>query len=332
MNMTKIKNLVFKLSCVVSVCFLSSHASAQALDTNWPSKPIKYIVPFGTGGVSDGVARLISLHLGTQLKQSVIVENKPGVSGIVGTQLVAKAPADGYTIMGGTITTHAVNPFFSKNLGYDPVTDFVPLAMVGTVSNVLVVPVNSPFNNVEDVIKELKRNPDGLTYGSSGAGTSQHLSGQLFQSLTDTKMRQIVYKGGSQAMIDLAGGQLDMIFETYAAARPMIEAKKVKVLGVTSAKRLPELPSVPTIAEAGIPGFEMQSWQGVFMPSGASAQLIQKLSKDLSEVIKNPEVQAKLRAMGVEPDGRGSKEFAEFQGAEVTKWSKVVKDAGIKAD
>jgi len=332
MNVTKIKNLALKISCVISSCFLFGHASAQALDTNWPSKPIKYIVPFGTGGVSDGVGRLLSLHLGTQLKQSVIVENKPGVSGIVGTQFVAKAPADGYTIIGGTITTHAVNPFFSKNLGYDPVTDFVPLAMVGTVSNVLVVPVNSKFNSVEDVIKELKRNPDGLTYGSSGAGTSQHLSGQLFQSLTDTKMRQIIYKGGSQAMIDLAGGQLDMIFETYAAARPMIEAKKVKVLGVTSAKRLPELPSVPTIAEAGIPGFEMQSWQGVFMPSGASAQLVEKLSKDLSEVIKNPEVQAKLRAMGVEPDGRGTRAFAEFQRAEVTKWAKVVKDAGIKAD
>jgi len=332
MNVTKIKNLVLKLSCLVSACFLFSHASAQALDTNWPSKPIKYIVPFGTGGVSDGVGRLLSLHLGTQLKQSVIVENKPGVSGIVGTQLVAKAPADGYTIIGGTITTHAVNPFFSKNLGYDPVTDFVPLAMVGTVSNVLVVPANSKFNSVEDVIKELKQNPDGLTYGSSGAGTSQHLSGQLFQSLTDTKMRQIIYKGGSQAMIDLAGGQLDMIFETYAAARPLIEAKKVKVLGVTSAKRLPELPSVPTIAEAGVPGFEMQSWQGVFMPSGASAQLVEKLSKDLSEVIKNPEVQAKLRAMGVEPDGRGSRAFSEFQRAEVTKWAKVVKDAGIKAD
>ena len=332
MNVTKIKNLVLKISCVVSSCFLFGHASAQALDTNWPSKPIKYIVPFGTGGVSDGVGRLLSLHLGTQLKQSVIVENKPGVSGIVGTQFVAKAPADGYTIIGGTITTHAVNPFFSKNLGYDPVTDFVPLAMVGTVSNVLVVPVNSKFNSVEDVIKELKRNPDGLTYGSSGAGTSQHLSGQLFQSLTDTKMRQIIYKGGSQAMIDLAGGQLDMIFETYAAARPMIEAKKVKVLGVTSAKRLPELPAVPTIAEAGIPGFEMQSWQGVFMPSGASVQLVDKLSKDLSEVIKNPEVQAKLRAMGVEPYGRGSRAFSEFQLAEVTKWAKVVKDAGIKAD
>jgi len=332
MNVTKIKNLVLKISCVVSSCFLFGHASAQVLDTNWPSKPIKYIVPFGTGGVSDGVGRLLSLHLGTQLKQSVIVENKPGVSGIVGTQFVAKAPADGYTIIGGTITTHAVNPFFSKNLGYDPVTDFVPLAMVGTVSNVLVVPVNSKFNSVEDVIKELKRNPDGLTYGSSGAGTSQHLSGQLFQSLTDTKMRQIIYKGGSQAMIDLAGGQLDMIFETYAAARPMIEAKKVKVLGVTSAKRLPELPAVPTIAEAGIPGFEMQSWQGVFMPSGASVQLVDKLSKDLSEVIKNPEVQAKLRAMGVEPDGRGTRAFAEFQRAEVTKWAKVVKDAGIKAD
>lgn len=326
------KNLLFRLFGAVSACFLITHANAQVSDSNWPSKPIKYIVPFGTGGVSDGVARLISQHLSTKLKQSVVVENKPGVSGIVGTQFVAKSPPDGYTIMGGTITTHAVNPFFSKNLGYDPVTDFVPLAMVGTVSNVLVVPSNSKFNNVEDVIKELKKNPDGLTYGSSGAGTSQHLSGQLFQSLTGTKMRQIIYKGGSQAMIDLAGGQLDMIFETYAAARPMIEAKKVKVLGVTSAKRLAELPSVPTISEAGVPGFEMQSWQGVFMPSGASAQIVEKLSKDLSEVIKTPEVQAKLRAMGVEPDGRGSKQFADFQRAEVTKWSKVVKDAGIQAD
>lgn len=325
-------NFLSKLFCLISTCFLMVAANAQSSDVNWPTKPIKYVVPFGTGGVSDNVTRLLAQHLSTKLKQSVIVENKPGVSGIVGTQLVAKAIPDGYTIMGGTITTHAVNPFFAKNLGYDPVSDFVPLTMVGTVSNVLVVPANSKFNNVQDLIQELKRNPDGLTYGSSGAGTSQHLSGQLFQSLTNTKMRQIVYKGGSQAMIDLAGGQLDMVFETYAAARPMIDNKKVKILGVTSIKRLAELPDVPTISEAGVPGFEMQSWQGVFAPVETPKPIVEKLSKDLSEIIKTPEVQEKLRAMGVEPDGRGSAQFGEFQRAEIAKWQKVVAESGIKAE
>ncbi len=326
------KNFLFKLLSVVSICLFLNAAHAQGSDGNWPSRPIKYVVPFGTGGVSDNVARLLAQQLSSKLKQSVVVENKPGVSGIVGTQLVAKSMPDGYTIMGGTITTHAVNPFFAKNLGYNPVTDFVPLTMVGTVSNVLVVPANSKFDNVQALIQELKRNPDGLTYGSSGAGTSQHLSGQLFQSLTNTKMRQIIYKGGSQAMIDLAGGQLDMVFETYAAARPMIESKKVKVLGVTSSKRLAELPGVPTIAEAGVPGFEMQSWQGVFAPVGVPVQIVEKLSKDLSEIIHIPEVQEKLRAMGVEPDGRGSAKFAEFQRSEISKWEKVVSDAGIMAE
>lgn len=326
------KNYLLKLIAAVSAGLLMSFAQAQNTDQNWPARPIKYVVPFGTGGVSDNVARLLAQQLSTKLKQTVVVENKPGVSGIVGTQLVAKSSADGYTIMGGTITTHAVNPFFAKNLGYDPVTDFVPLAMVGTVSNVLVVPANSKFNNVQDLIQELKRNPDGLTYGSAGAGTSQHLSGQLFQSMTDTKMRQIIYKGGSQAMIDLAGGQLDMVFETYAAARPMIETKKVKVLGVTSSKRLSELPDVPTISEAGVPGFEMQSWQGVFAPAGVPASIVDTLSNSFSEIIRIPEVQEKLRAMGVEPDGRGSAKFADFQRAEISKWEKVVSDAGITAE
>lgn len=332
MNSNHKKNFLFKLIATVSMGLFMNLAQAQNSDPNWPSRTVKYVVPFGTGGVSDGVARLLAQQLSSKLKQSVVVENKPGVSGIVGTQLVAKSSPDGYTIMGGTITTHAVNPFFAKNLGYDPVTDFVPLAMVGTVSNVLVVPANSKFNNVQDLIQELKRNPDGLTYGSSGAGTSQHLSGQLFQGLTNTKMRQIIYKGGSQAMIDLAGGQLDMVFETYAAARPMIESKKVKVLGVTSGKRLSELPGVPTISEAGVPGFEMQSWQGVFGPAGVPALIAEKLSRDLSEIINNPEVQEKLRAMGVEPDGRGIAKFAEFQRSEISKWQKVVSDAGITAE
>ena len=310
-------------------------ASAQSYRdqaADWPTKPIKYVVPFSPGGVSDGVARLIAQHLTDRLGQPVVIENKPGVSGIVGTQLVARAPADGYTIMGGTITTHAVNPFFSRTLGYDPVADFVPLDLIGTVSNVLVVPADSRFDSAQQIIDELKAKPDSLTYGTAGAGTSQHLSGQLFQSISGTRMRQIIYKGGSQAMVDLIGGQIDMVFETVAAARPMIEARRVKVLGVTSKQALANMPDVKPLAEVGVPGFEMQSWQGVFAPAGTPAPIAARLGNEIAAIVAMPDVQQKLRAMGVEPDGRSSQAFAEFQRAEIAKWGKVIKDAGIQAE
>jgi tripartite-type tricarboxylate transporter receptor subunit TctC len=317
------------LAVAALTCLGPATATSQPA---WPNKQIKYIVPFAPGGVSDGVARLISQQLTEKLGQPVVVENRPGVSGILGTQVVAKAPADGYTIMGGTITTHAVNPFFTKALGYDPVKDFAPVSLVGMVSNVLVVPSNSRFNSVAQVIAELKANPDNFTYGTAGAGTSQHLSGQLFQSITGTKLRQIVYKGGSQAMTDLVGGQIDMVFETVAAAKPMVDGKRVKILGVTSKNRLASLPGVPTIAEAGVPGFEMQSWQGVFAPAGTPASVVDRLAKEIAAILATAEVQEKLRTMGVEPDGRLAAQFSEFQQTEMVKWAKVIKEAGIQAE
>ena len=317
--------------CIVTLT-LASGVTTQVHAQTWPAKPVKYVVPFSPGGVSDGVARLIALHLGEKLGQPVIIENKPGVSGIVGTQAAARSPADGYTIMGGTITTHAVNPFFSKNLGYEPVKDFVPVNLVGMVSNVLVVPANSRFNSVQQIIAELKAKPDSLTYGTAGSGTSQHLSGQLFQSITDTRMRQIVYKGGSQAMVDLVGGQIDMVFETVAAARPMIDGKRVKILGVTSKTRLSTMPDAPSLVEAGVPGFEMQSWQGVFAPAGTPKAIVDRLDKEIASIVAMPDVKEKLRSLGVEPEGRSSERFAEFQRAEIAKWGKVIKDAGIQAE
>ena len=318
------------LAIAVTTCAGISLSHAQSAP--WPSKPLKYVVPFSPGGVSDAVARLVALHLTDKLGQSVIVENKPGVSGILGTQLVAKSAADGYTLMGGTITTHAVNPFFTKNLGYDPVKDFAPVSLVGMVSNVLVVPANSRFNSVQNIIDELKAKPDSLTYGTAGAGTSQHLSGQLFQSITGTKLRQIVYKGGSQAMVDLVGGQIDMVFETVAAARPMMDGKRVKVLGVTSSKALTNLPGVLPLADTGVPGFTMQSWQGVFAPQGTPKAIVDRLSKDIAVIVAMPDVQEKLRNLGVEPDGRLAAPFADFQQTEMVKWAKVIKDAGIQAE
>lgn len=310
----------------------ASAQSTTAPAAAWPAKPIRYVVPFSTGGVSDGVARLVAQHLGERLGQPVVIDNRPGVSGILGTQVVARSAPDGYTLMGGTITTHAVNPFFTKNLGYDPVKDFVPVNLVGMVSNALVVPADSRFNSVAQIVAELKARPDALTYGTAGAGTSQHLSGQLFQNITQTRMRQIVYKGGSQAMVDLVGGQIDMVFETVAAARPMIDAKRVKVLGVTSGQRLSGLPAVPTLAEAGVPAFEMQSWQGVFAPAGTPRPVVDRLAREIAAIVAQPDVQERLRNLGVEPDGRQADAFATFQRAEIAKWGKVIQDAGIQAE
>ncbi|WP_193088835.1 tripartite tricarboxylate transporter substrate binding protein [Advenella sp. FME57] len=327
----KKRNLFSGVLCAAALLAIGPIAHAQSA-TKWPEKPVRYIVPFSPGGVSDGVARLLAEQLSKQLGQSMIIENKPGVSGILGTQTVARSAPDGYTIMGGTITTHAVNPFFVKSLSYDPVKDFTPVALVGMVSNALVVRADSPYNSVQDVIDAARNKPGALNYGTAGPGTSQHLSGQLFQSITKTSLQQISYKGGSQAMVDLIGGQIDLIFETVAAARPMIDSKRVKVLGVTSATALADLPGVKPLAELGVPGFEMQSWQGVFAPAGTPQAIVDKLAREVAIAVKMPEFGAKLRQLGVEPDGRGSKEFGAFQTAEVQKWHKVVQEAGIKAN
>ncbi len=327
----KKRNLLSGTFCAAALLAIAPLVHAQSA-TKWPEKPVRYIVPFSPGGVSDGVARLLAEQLSKQLGQSMIIENKPGVSGILGTQTVARSAPDGYTIMGGTITTHAVNPFFVKSLSYDPVKDFTPVALVGMVSNALVVRADSPFNSVQDVIDAARKKPGALNYGTAGPGTSQHLSGQLFQSITKTTLQQISYKGGSQAMVDLIGGQIDLIFETVAAARPMIDSKRVKVLGVTSAKALADLPGVKPLAELGVPGFVMQSWQGVFAPAGTPQAIVDKLAHEIAIAVKMPEFGAKLRQLGVEPDGRGSSEFGAFQAAEVQKWHKVVQEAGIKAN
>lgn len=326
--------LAVMASLTAALAGLGAPAQAQSAAPAgaWPTKPVRFIVPFSPGGVSDGVARLVAQALGERLGQPVLVDNRPGVSGIVGTQAVARSPGDGYTLMGGTITTHAVNPFFTRQLGYDTVRDFVPITLVGMVSNVLVVPANSRFDSATQIAAELKAKPDSLTYGTAGPGTSQHLSGQLFQKLTQTHMRQIPYKGGSQAMTDLIGGQIDMVFETVAAARPMIDGKRVKVLGITSSKRQSGLPDVPTLAEVGITGFEMQSWQGIFAPAGTPPAIVERLSREIAAIVATPEVQARLRTLGVEPDGRQSEAFAAFQRAEIAKWGQVIKDAGIQAE
>lgn len=295
----------------------------------WPSKPIKYVVPFSPGGVSDATARIVAEGLSQRLGQPVVIDNKPGVSGILGTQFVARAEPDGYTIMGGTITTHAVNPFFYKKLGYDPVKDFVAVNLVGTVSNVLVVSNDSQYQSVDQIVAALKAKPGALTFGTAGPGSSQQLSGQLFQNITGTRLQQISYKGGAAAMTDLIGGQIDMVFETVAAAKPMLDGKRVRAIGVTSAHPLPSLPGVRPLAEQGLKGFEMQSWQGIFAPAGTPKLIVDRLATEIAAVVATPAVQQRLRALGVEPEGKPSAAFAAFQRSEVAKWGKIIQAAGV---
>ena len=304
---------------------------AHAADA-WPAKPIRYIVPFAAGGLADAVARVIGPPLSMRLGQPVVIDNRAGVSGVVGTQMAARAEPDGYTIVGGTITTHSVVQFLNKSIGYDPVKDFEPVTMVGTVTNLLVVNESSKYKNLQDLIADMKARPDALTFGTAGPGTTQHLAGELFQSLTNTKMRPIAYKGGAAAITDLIGGQIDMVFETSTVAKPLVVGNKVRALGSTGPEPVAGVPGVKPIADQGIPGFDVRSWQGIFVPAGTPKPIVKRLAAELDAVLKTPEVQQRMATLGVDIGGLGPEAFAKYQKAEIARWGKVIKDAGITAE
>jgi tripartite-type tricarboxylate transporter receptor subunit TctC len=324
------RRAAMRTAAAVAVAMLGLSATASAADA-WPSKPIRYVVPFGAGGLADSVARLIAQPLGDWLGQPVVVENRAGVSGVVGTQMVAKSPADGYTLVGGTITTHAVIPYFNKSIGYDVVKDFKPVHMLGTVTNVLVVNVDSPYKTFPDLLNALRAKPDELTFGTAGPGTSQHLAGELLQSLTNTRMRQIPYKGGTQAMTDLIGGQIDMIFETSTVAKTLIDSQRVRALGSTGPDPVEGLPDVLPLAQQGIEGFDVRSWQGVFAPAGTPDEVVKKLADGIDEVLKMPEIRTRMATLGIVPSDMGPAEFAQYQAQEIERWGKVISSAGIEA-
>jgi tripartite-type tricarboxylate transporter receptor subunit TctC len=299
-----------------------SHAQA------WPSKPIRWIVPFAPGGTTDILARTIAEKLTPALGKPVIVENNPGAGGSVGATQTAKAAPDGYTIMGGTISTHAINASLYKQLPYDPVKDFVPITLIARVPNLLVVNPEVPAKSVKELIALLKANPGKYTFASSGNGTSQHLSGELFKSMAGVDMQHIPYKGSPPALQDVVGGQVTMTFDNITTAWPLAKAGKLRALAVTTAKRSPIAPDVPTLAESGLAGYEVGSWQGVFAPAGTPPDVVKRLNTEIVKIINMPDVRAKLEALGAEPVGNSSDEFATIVKSEVAKWAKVVKESG----
>ena len=305
----------------------------------WPSKPIRIVVPFAAGGTTDIMARSMAPELQRALGTPVVVDNKPGAGGNSGAAEVAKSPPDGYTLLMGTVGTHAINAALYPKLPFDPVKDFVPVTLVAGVPNVLVMnPANAQrygVNSVADLTRAAKANPGKLNYASSGNGTSIHLSGELFKAMTGTFMLHIPYRGSGPALIDLMGGSMDLMFDNLPSALPHIKSGKLKGIAVTSAVRSTALPDVPTVEEAGGPalkGFEASSWFGLLAPAGTPNEIVQRLQTESAKALGSAALKERLQAQGAIPSGISGAEFARFMAAETAKWARVVKVSGAKVD
>ncbi|WP_280188878.1 Bug family tripartite tricarboxylate transporter substrate binding protein [Delftia sp. PS-11] len=329
---TLIQRSLAASSLLLAGAFAAMPAAAQG---DWPTgKAITYLVPFPPGGNTDTLARVIAQPLSKALGTPVVIENKGGAGGSVGSALAARAPADGYTILGGTISSHAINVSLYSKLDYDPVKSFTPVAMLGSGPLVLVVPATSPYKTLADVLaaSKAKASGGGLSSASPGNGTSNHMALALLGYQTGVKFTHVPYKGSGPAVQDVIGGQVDMMFDTALVVGPHIQSGKLRPIAVTSSRRLESLPDVPTIAEAGEKGFDMGSWQAVFAPAGTPKPIVDRLHAEIMKIVATPEVQARLKSFGMLPSSMTPAQLADFQKAEVAKWGQVIKAAGIKAE
>ena len=298
----------------------------------WPSRPIRYIVPFAPGGTTDILARVVGEKLAVALGQPVVIENKPGQGGSAGAAELARAAPDGYTIGGGTISSHAINATLYDKLPYDPGTSFAPITLYATQPNVLLVHPSVPAASVREFVALLKANPDKYAFGSAGNGTSQHISGELFKTLAGVKMQHIPYRGSGQMMPELLGGTLPVAFDNIATAIPHMKTGKLRALAVTTTQRSGVAPDVPTMVEAGLPGYELSSWQAVFAPAGTPKPVVDRLYAEIGRILKMPDVAKRLGDLGLDLSGMSPAELAAVIKADVPRLGKVVRDSGAKAD
>lgn len=327
------RQLLKAAAAPLALACLPGAAMAQ---TNWPKgKVITYMVPFAAGGTTDQLGRLIAQQLGPALGTTVVIDNKAGAGGSVGSELAARAQPDGFTILGGTISSHAINVSLYPKLGYDPLKSFTPITLIGTNPLVLVVPANSPYKTLKDVLEASQAKSGGLSSASAGAGTSQHLALEMLAWKSGVKFTHVPYKGSGPAIQDVMGGQVDMMFDTTVVAAPHIQSGKLRALAVTSKQRLDSLKDVPTVAESGLKGlgdFEVTSWQAIFAPTNTPDAIVQRLHQEIAKVLATPDMQARLKTMGMEPSTMSTTQVAAFQKAEVTKWATVIKEANVKVD
>jgi len=312
---------------------LGANAWAEAPAAgDWPARPVRWVVPFPPGGAMDAIARTLGDKAGKALGQSFVIENKAGAGGNIGADLVAKATADGYTIMITSIGMATNKPLYGK-LSYDPVKDFAPVSLLAVVPNVLVTNATQPnVKSVADLIAAARKAPGQLTYASAGNGTSIHLAGEMFTALTGTEMLHIPYKGSGPAVADLLGGQVNYMFDSITSARPHLQSGKLRALAVTTAKRSKALPEVPTLTEAGVAGYEVSPWFAVFAPAGTPKPVIDKLNRALLDAMKQPDVAARFESMGAEAVGSSPEALASHLARETARWSKLIVERGIKSD
>jgi tripartite-type tricarboxylate transporter receptor subunit TctC len=309
---------------------LTHHALAA---DEYPNKPVHIIVGLAPGGMNDIVARLLSDQLAEKLGQPVVVENKVGAGGTLGAAYVTRAPADGYTIFLGAISNMAIAVAQFKNLPYDPVKEFAPITQLAYSTNILVAsPSAGQYQHVSDVIAAAKKAPGKVMFATAGLGTSPHMAGELFNLMAGTRLGNVPYKGDGPALVDVAGGQVPLAFPALPAAITLIKANKLKPIAVTSRQRAPMLPDVPTIAESGVPGYDMSPWVGMWAPVATPKDIVTRLNKELAAILKTPAVKEKFAELALVPVGDTPAEFAAFHKAEVEKWSKVYKAAGLNAE
>ena len=328
--MTKRQTLALLACALASATLPAAHAQSPA--ASWPSKPIRWVVPFPPGGAMDAIARTLGEKAGKTLGQPFVIENKPGAGGNIGADYVAKQPGDGYTLMITSIGMATNKPLYGK-LSYDPIKDFAPVSLLAVVPNVLVTNATQPdVKTAKDVIAAARKTPGKLTYASAGNGTSIHLAGEVFTSLAQVDMLHVPYKGSGPAVSDLLGGQVNYMFDSITSARPHIESGKLRALGVTTAKRSKTLPNVPTLAEAGLPGYEVSPWFAVFMPAATPKDIVAKVNSALLEAMKDPDVVKRFETIGAEPVGSTPEEMAQHLARESERWTKLIQERGIKLD
>ena len=305
--------------------------AAPATAQSWPEKQVNFIVPFSAGGTTDLFGRLLANHMQQKFGKPFIVENRAGAGGNLGAAAVAKAAPDGYTFLVGTVSTHAINPFLYSKLPYDTVKDFQPVSLIARLPNILVVHPSLPANNVAELIAHLKANPDKLSYGSSGAGTSIHLAAELFKIKTGTTMTHVPFRSSGDIMNNLTGGHINLAFDNITLAWPQVKAGRLRALAVSSTARSEIAPEVPTVAET-IPGFDATSWHGVFAPAGTPKAIVDAMAAEMKRILELPDVKEKLFEIGAIAAPMTPDEFVKFIDAERTKWAEVVKASGAKLD
>lgn len=315
------------MAALAAVCLGLGPAQAQ----EYPNKPVRLVVPLAPAGAADILGRLVAERLGAAWGQTVVVDNKPGASGHVGAQIVARSPGDGYTLMVGTIGIHAAYGSYRK-LAYDPARELQPIMILGDAPNIVVVPASSPYKTFGDFLADVRANPGKISYASAGPGSSVHMVTALFELATGTKMNHVPYKGSGPALTDLIGGQVQVMFDNMSSSMAQIKAGKLRALAVTAARRDPRFPDVPTIAEAGVPGYSGTSWFTVAAPSTIPAALVERINKDLQRVLALPDVVARFDSLGVNYTPNTPAEAATFFRSETVKWNRVIEAARLQLD